>query len=676
MQPLFQSPFLQALGYAITNSLWQAALLWIVVVLLNSFFKFSSSARCRIAAVAQLFGFAWFIITLQFYYVECSNELLQINASSLSNATASLITPQVNNFRSWLLATVIKAEQLLPYLSLAYLCLLIFLSFKWMRNYQYVQHIKNNGLQKADVNLKLFVKEIAALLNIKQEIKIYLSSLIKSPLTIGFIKPIILLPVASINHLTTEQTEAIILHELAHIKRADYVINLLQSVIEIALFFNPFTQLLSKIIKKERENSCDDWVLQFQYNPSMYAEALLQIAFLQTNAVFAMHAAKGDLLSRVKRMIYKKEKTFNYRQQLIAFLLMTGILSSVAWFQPAQKNNLVQSNIKAKQIVVEPITAKLDNPFFNPAYFLSKPLTDEINKAVASASVNMDHAKKEITKNKIDISKIAPIALEQLKNLNIDFNEDELKKANADAQAELAKVDWNDVKKDGNFLIDTAMLASSIRNAFEQNKKAFNWDKMKRDFAKAKDELNKLSADKSFKFLNDDKVKAAWDKAFAAITKIDFLKQQSAALIAHPPSPPKLPLPVRAPVMQKRLEQKQEQLEKLQEKIDSIKNIYSFHADYNNTDYNNNNYDDNGKADNWQISAPVYIENPSNNENNNLVFSIVDKQNNRAAIQKKLVEIRTQKNFQKKSLDNKKQTIQIISKNKNGNDVSITIEIL
>jgi len=112
--------------------------------------------------------------------------------------------------------------------------------------------------------------------------------------------------------------EAVLLHEMAHIRRADYLINLMLTAIETFLFFNPFTQLLSKTIRHERENCCDDWVLQFQYNATSYAEALLRIAYLQSSPALAMNAASGknDLLSRVKRMLNQKRKKLWLSQQV------------------------------------------------------------------------------------------------------------------------------------------------------------------------------------------------------------------------------------------------------------------------------------------------------------------------------------------------------------------------
>ena len=112
-------------------------------------------------------------------------------------------------------------------------------------------------------------------MGIKKDVRMWFSDLVDTPLTIGFWKPVILLPVAAINHLSLQQAEAIILHELNHIKRNDYFINFLIACMDIILFFNPFVRVLTNIIKSERENSCDDMVLQFRYDAGHYASALL-----------------------------------------------------------------------------------------------------------------------------------------------------------------------------------------------------------------------------------------------------------------------------------------------------------------------------------------------------------------------------------------------------------------
>lgn len=396
MQALYHSPFLQALGYAIANSFWQVALIWLIVTVLHGVLKTSSAVKYRIAVWAQFTGFAWFVVTFRFYFQRCISAVREMEAFQLPGNTSFYITHTNTGFRNSLTGFLLKAEQLLPFLSVAYLCLLVFLAFKWIASYRQTQQIRYNGLLKTDIDWRLFVQKVSAQLGIKNKVSIYLSALVKSPLTIGFLKPIILIPVASINHLSAEQMEAVILHELAHIRRADYLVNLLQTVVEIILFFNPFTRLLSSVIRKERENSCDDWVLQYQYNPAMYAEALLNIARLQQQPVLAMPAAgdKKDLLPRVKRMLNKQEKSFDYKRHLVALMLMTFLLSGAAWLAPsANRSAVAGKDKKAQPVEIEPVSLAVNNPLFNPVFFLAeekkKPASGTVTNTVKVVSVSM-----------------------------------------------------------------------------------------------------------------------------------------------------------------------------------------------------------------------------------------------------------------------------------------------
>lgn len=397
MTQLFQSPFLQSLGYAIANSLWQMAILWLVYMTVSGLGRFGAASKYRLAVAMQVTGFVWFVVTFQFYFTQY-NQALQ-SAQPVAQSVQAIVAAKegaLSRTINWM----VRGELLLPYVSMAYLLLIVLLCIRWVMGYRDTQRMRGEGLQKMPVDWRLFVERISQQMGIAKKVSIYLSDHVRSPLTIGFLKPLILIPVASINHLTTQQLEAVLLHELAHIKRYDYLVNLLLSVVEISLFFNPFTQLLSKNIRKERENSCDDWVLQYEYDASVYAEALLRIAYLQQAPALAMAATgkKSELLVRVKRMIGEKENRFNYRRQLFAFLVVTGMLSSIAWINPRmqrrqEKTPLSQSGKKqALPYTVEPMAVQVENPLFNPVFFLSKPLKEEMQKNIASAQKEIDDA--------------------------------------------------------------------------------------------------------------------------------------------------------------------------------------------------------------------------------------------------------------------------------------------
>jgi bla regulator protein BlaR1 len=524
MQQLFQSTFLQSLGYAIANSLWQTALVWLIYISITGIRTVSAAVKYRLAVAAQVIGFVWFIFTFQFYYSQYSHALQSAhdvpqNIQAILSSNTDISSRVIN----WM----VRGEQLLPYISMAYLLLMVFLCVRWFFGYRQTQIIRNNGLQKMPARWRLFVNRIAEQLNIKNEIKIFLSDTISTPLTIGFLKPVILIPVASINHLTTDQLEAVLLHELAHIKRYDYLVNIILSVVEISLFFNPFTQLLSKSIHKERENSCDDWVLQFQYDASVYAEALLRIAYLQAAPAFAMAATgkKNELLTRVKRMIGEKETRFSYKKQLLAFVIVTGILSSIAWLNPhvQQKDDKILAKTSKElqgfgAYTVEPMAVSIDNPLFNPVFFLSKPLKEEMQKNIASAQKEIDesliHLNDELKEPLRAIRSVTPLVANAMREASNAFDNAEFESDIAQTDMDLAKTQLGNnlysdsaffkpmLKKQwrsdmGNSMKEVEDGLQKAKAAFARNFKAdgeMNLDKinMGKDFANVMSELGDL----------------------------------------------------------------------------------------------------------------------------------------------------------------------------------------
>lgn len=322
-----QSAFLQALGHAIGHSLWQVAALWLAYAAISSIGKLSANRKYQLAATASLAGFAWFIATLVHAYATISPDKL---VYSIYTETAAEAGSSFPDYLLYFYHSVFRSvRSLSPYISCAYLLMFVLLCIRLYNSFRQVRFISTQGLGKVNVELRLFVNENAARLGIARKVKIFSSQHVPGPLTMGFWKPIILMPIACLNHLSVTEVEAILLHELAHIRRHDYLINIFLQIAEISLFFNPFMRLLLKQAKQERENNCDDYVLQFGYSPKDYAKALLAIEHGNNTALLAM-ASNGNqsfqLLNRVKRMVAPQPKAFNYRQQLGLLLLFTILM--------------------------------------------------------------------------------------------------------------------------------------------------------------------------------------------------------------------------------------------------------------------------------------------------------------------------------------------------------------
>jgi Zn-dependent protease with chaperone function len=351
MNLLYQSAFLKALGWSLLDSLWQMALLWLVYMgLTMNGKKLLSRQRHAIALLSLAGGSLWFLITLviNLYQAASGPQLITLYVPENDPVFTTISWPGL--LAHWF-------EPALPFLSLAYLVAAAFLFIRFYFQYQHTQQLFTKGLQKADPEWRIFLQQAVQHMGVKKKVQIWLSSLVDTPVTLGIFKPVILLPVAAVNHLSLNQAEAIILHELNHIRRNDYLVNLLVACVDVILFFNPFARLLTSIIRKERENCCDDMVLQFRYDAHSYARALLTLEQnrIDTNALALAATGKDKffLLNRVKRILGKETAGNPFNQKLVAYLLCTLLIAFIGWYNPG---NLIIKKLSAVRSV-EPVTA-------------------------------------------------------------------------------------------------------------------------------------------------------------------------------------------------------------------------------------------------------------------------------------------------------------------------------
>ena len=326
------SNFLQALGWAVLNSLWQMAFLWVIFQVLLSF-GIESSTKSRLATFLLGVGFAWFMYTLISFWI--------IDPSSVKSSLLSVGMLQNGN-ADW----NEELQMILPFASAAYLLLLIIPTIQFIRNYRFVRVLRSNGISKCHVDLRIFVQTFAERMGIKQTVHVHISDLISSPVTIGFLKPIILMPLVAITSLSQKQVEAVLLHELAHIRRYDYVINLFINLVRTVLYFNPFVKLFAKTIEREREKSCDEMVMQFEYDPHGYASALLLLEknnFIRQTIAIAASGQRNDLRHRIEKILgVEKRKTPDFQKLggLLAGLVCIVGLNALFFFSsPVVKNN-------------------------------------------------------------------------------------------------------------------------------------------------------------------------------------------------------------------------------------------------------------------------------------------------------------------------------------------------
>jgi len=352
-----RSLLLKALGWSLINSLWQMALLWLIYIAITGTSKrFSAKARHNLALICYSAASGWFLLT---FFESFGNEEL------FRQGLTAIILMAGTKFTYTFLTIKKYVDLSLPYLSFIYLGTILILSLRYVRYYLHLRLTKISGLQKIKPGLRMFTSSISAQIGIRRKVAVWLSSLVDSPMTVGFLKPMILIPIATINHLTTEQVESILLHELTHIKRNDFLVNLFVTVNSIIFFFNPFSKLFVLTIKKEREHSCDDMVLQFQYKPHTYASALLSLEKTRHQHQLAMTAVGRNnklLLERVKRVTGHAHKAHRYSPGLLCFFFGSMITGLALFIKPTKHPIEIAKPVPGSTEVryakyVEPITS-------------------------------------------------------------------------------------------------------------------------------------------------------------------------------------------------------------------------------------------------------------------------------------------------------------------------------
>ncbi|WP_347157519.1 M56 family metallopeptidase [Pontibacter chitinilyticus] len=303
---LVPEALVRALGWSLLHSLWQGAvvalLLGLLLVLLH---RHSAKTRYAVAGASLLVQVLLSVGTFIYYYTR-SNAVL--NTAAVADIT--LHTPATGQAASFWQAPFGVAQayfdQHLPLLVTVWLLGVLLMLLRFIGGIAYTQrlrHYKVAPLAQAWQNKLHLLSQRMAL---HRTVRLVESGLVKVPMTIGFAKPIILLPLGAVTGLSQKQVEAILAHELAHILRKDYLLNLLQSVVDMLFFYHPAMWWISGIVRAERENCCDDMAVAVCGDTQTYARALAELAAMRLPAAPAMSVAfsgRGSLVSRIKRLV-------------------------------------------------------------------------------------------------------------------------------------------------------------------------------------------------------------------------------------------------------------------------------------------------------------------------------------------------------------------------------------
>ncbi len=276
-----------------------------------------------------------------------------IHAPGGLNIIVPATTPQV----SFVSRVVMLLNEYSNIIFMVWLLLFILKSMKMAGGLLYIQRIRNYRVHEVSEDFKHKIEMFAGQIGIGQAVRLVQSELVKVPVAVGWLKPMILLPMGILLQLSPEQLESILWHELAHIRRRDYLVNILQGIVETVFFFNPGLLWLSSLIRAEREACCDDIVLSRTNRKANYLEALLSFGYEDNSRTsLAMSIGSGNQLrDRLKRMVNQENKKLSIAEKVVlaAGLVLLSAFTTISKDNPVIKNLVVKFTNKSGKVVTK-----------------------------------------------------------------------------------------------------------------------------------------------------------------------------------------------------------------------------------------------------------------------------------------------------------------------------------
>jgi len=305
---LSSSPFLTSLSLTLLHFIWQGLL--VAAVLKSALLIFNKNRpqlRYAVSALAMLVNLLLPIITFVVIF-QTENSFANTLSNSLALNEFIQELKQPDTFFSYQ-EFITLLPSLLPYIAILWLAAITLLSGKLILEIYNVNHLPQQNTIAPSQKLQTRFEELAKQIQVRITPRLLISLKVEVPMAIGWLKPVILLPAHMLSGLTTPQLEMLLLHELAHIRRHDYLVNFFQTLVEILLFFHPAVHWVSKQMRNEREYCSDDIAVQHCGDAVAYAHTLADTASLCTKAHhhtipdLAMAASGGDLKQRVIRLV-------------------------------------------------------------------------------------------------------------------------------------------------------------------------------------------------------------------------------------------------------------------------------------------------------------------------------------------------------------------------------------
>jgi beta-lactamase regulating signal transducer with metallopeptidase domain len=357
---------LRTLGLSLLHFLWQGAALAVLAAAAIAIAR-KASTRYALAIGALLAMVAAPVIT--FLVLRESPATFSASMQDSVPAIAHTVNLAAHRITADAQSRFVSGGLPTTFVELWFIGVLLF-SLRTAGGLFLVARLRRRDCNPMSAGLFALCRDMQTRLGISRAIRYCESLHLDAPAVVGWFRPVVLLPISALTGLTELQLRAVIAHELAHIRRLDAFFNLFQVAAETLLFYHPAVWWLSKRIRAERENCCDDVALAICGNPAEYARALALMEEWRVAPSFAMAANRGPLASRVARLLGVTEKGSSIRNAGVAFAVLclaAALLAGNALFglvrtASAHTFNLHQSSARNTSDGVIVITAPRPDP--------------------------------------------------------------------------------------------------------------------------------------------------------------------------------------------------------------------------------------------------------------------------------------------------------------------------
>ena len=358
----------ERLGWVLIHSLWQFLLIALVVRLLERAVASRCGAAlryaaglCGLAAMTTAPVVTWFVLptTTPASAGMASGSAVQrveaLRASAAAQpapALANSVPPPLAEIdqppagyslaAAWSAGRTTLAVGLRPWMPTLVLCWLAGVSLCSLRplvGWLTLHRLRTVGVSKVGQALEESAGRMAARLRMTQAVSILRSTLAKTSLVVGYLRPVVLIPVAMAAQLPAAELEAVLAHELAHIRRRDFLVNLWQTALETVFFYHPAVWSLSHRLRDQREHCCDDLALSVIGDAVCYGRALLHVEELRgSESLLALGAGGGSLRARIQRLLGRSTPPTSAAGPIAGLLLpslaLVSVLTAFAWGAP------------------------------------------------------------------------------------------------------------------------------------------------------------------------------------------------------------------------------------------------------------------------------------------------------------------------------------------------------